>query len=491
MQTDEKISSELLIANKELVFQNEEKEKRATPLIISTIPDMTEHKQDDEYIAHLAAIVESSDDAIISKSLGGTIKSWNKGSEKMFGYTAKQAVGKHISLIIPPEYINAEKKILERIRKNEIIDHYETVRIKKSGEQFYVSLTVSPLKDRAGKIIGISKIARDITSGKRYEAELINANKELAFQNEEKEKRAAELIIANKELIFQNGEKEKRADELIIANKEPDTSEMKISLLLEAVYQKYGYDFRQYSEAHIRRRIMNRMRMSGLEDISQMQSKVLNDETFASTLIQDLSITVTEMFRDPGFYKSLRGNVIPILRTYPFIKIWHAGCSTGEEAYSIAIIMQEEGLYNRATIYATDFNQQALNQAKEGIFSNKMMKEYTTNYQLSGGKESFSNYYTSSYDNVIMNQSLKRNIVWANHNLVTDSVFAEAHLILCRNVLIYFDRNLQNKVQKLFYSSLINGGVLCLGSKESLRFTDLYSEYIELDKTQRIFKKKY
>jgi len=270
-----------------------------------------------------------------------------------------------------------------------------------------------------------------------------------------------------------------------------DSSEFEISSLLEAVYQKYGYDFRQYSQAHIRRRITNRMAMSGLEDISQMQSKILNDEIFAANFLQDLSITVTEMFRDPGFYKSLRENVIPILKTYPFIKIWHAGCSTGEEAYSMAIIMQEEGLYDRTTIYATDFNQKALNRAKEGIFSNAMIKEYTANYQLSGGIESFSNYYMSNYNNVIMNKSLKKNIVWANHNLVTDSVFAEVHMVLCRNVLIYFDKNLQNKVQKIFYSSLINGGVLCLGSKESLRFTDLHDKYTELDKKQRIFKKKY
>jgi len=270
-----------------------------------------------------------------------------------------------------------------------------------------------------------------------------------------------------------------------------DTTELEISLLLEVVYQKYGYDFRQYSEAHIRRRVLNRMTMSGLESISHMQSKVLNDETFMSSLLQDLSITVTEMFRDPGFYRSLRENVIPVLKTYPFIKIWHAGCSTGEEAYSMSIILQEEGLYDRTTIYATDFNQQVLDYAKQGIFSNKMMKEYTANYQLSGGKESLSNYYTSDDNNVIMNQSLKKNIVWANHNLVTDSVFAEVHLILCRNVLIYFDRNLQNNVQKLFYNSLIDGGILCLGSKESLRFSDFHEEYTELDKKQRIFKKKY
>ena len=270
-----------------------------------------------------------------------------------------------------------------------------------------------------------------------------------------------------------------------------DTTELEISLLLEAVYQKYGYDFRQYSKAHINRRILNRMKLSGLEDVSQIQSKVLKDETFANQLLHDLSITVTEMFRDQDFYRSLRENVIPVLKTYPFIKIWHAGCATGEEAYSMAIIMQEAGLYDRTTIYATDFNQHALNRAKEGIFSNAMMKEYTANYQLSGGKESFACYYTSNFDNVIMNQSLKKNIVWANHNLVTDSVFAEVHLVLCRNVLIYFDAKLQNKVQKLFYDSLINGGILCLGSKEGLRFTDFHEKYTELDKKQRIFKKKY
>jgi chemotaxis protein methyltransferase CheR len=268
-------------------------------------------------------------------------------------------------------------------------------------------------------------------------------------------------------------------------------TENKFHGMLEAVYQKYGYDFREYSEAHIKRRIMNRMSLSGVKDIPHMQSKVLNDEAFAFELLQDLSITVTEMFRDPEFYRALRVNVIPILKTYPFIKIWHAGCATGEEAYSMAILLHEEGLYDRTTIYATDFNQHVLNRAKAGIFSNKMMKEYTNNYQLSGGKESFSSYYTSDSDNVIMNQSLKNNIVWANHNLVTDSVFAEVHMILCRNVLIYFDRNLQNKVQNLFHASLTNGGVLGLGNKESLRFTELHLAYSELDKKQRIFKKKY
>ncbi|MDD4970529.1 MAG: protein-glutamate O-methyltransferase CheR [Paludibacter sp.] len=269
------------------------------------------------------------------------------------------------------------------------------------------------------------------------------------------------------------------------------TDEVKISDLLNAISDKYGYDFRQYSQAHVKRRIMTRLVMSGLKDISEMQTQVLNDESFASMLLQDLSINVTEMFRDPGFYKSLREIVIPFLKTYPFIKIWHAGCSTGEEAYSMAIVLQEEGLAGRTTIYATDFNQHVLNQAKEGIFSNRLIKEYTANYQLSGGKESFSDYYTADDNNVIMNQSLKTKIVWANHNLVTDSVFAEVNLILCRNVLIYFDRKLQNKVQTLFHNSLMNGGILCLGTKESLRFTDYHEEYTVLENKQRIFKKKY
>jgi len=268
-------------------------------------------------------------------------------------------------------------------------------------------------------------------------------------------------------------------------------AELNILGLLEAINHTYGYDFRDYSEAHIKRRVMNRMAISGIKDITELQAKVLSEEAFASILLQDLSINVTEMFRDPGFYRSMREKVIPILKTYPFIKIWHAGCSTGEEAYSMAIVLQEEGLADRTTIYATDFNQHVLNQGKEGIFSNKLMKEYTANYQLSGGKESFSDYYISDDNNVIMNQSLKNKIVWANHNLVTDSVFAEVNMILCRNVLIYFNRKLQNNVQNLFHNSLINGGVLCLGTKESLRFTDFHDTYAVLDEKQRIFKKKY
>jgi chemotaxis protein methyltransferase CheR len=270
-----------------------------------------------------------------------------------------------------------------------------------------------------------------------------------------------------------------------------DASDIEISSLLQTVFHKYGYDFTQYSEAHVKRRILNRMTLSNMHSVAEVQNAVLNDELFAAKLLQDLSITVTEMFRDPGFYRSVRENVISLLKTYPFIKLWHAGCATGEEAYSMAIVLKEEGLYERTTIYATDFNQVALNQAKTGIFPNEMIKEYTLNYQLSGGQESFANYYNADSEHVIMRQDLKKNIVWANHNLVTDSMFAEMHLILCRNVLIYFDRDLQNKVQHLFYESLTNGGILCLGSKESLRFSDVHDKYLELDRKNRIYKKRY
>jgi chemotaxis protein methyltransferase CheR len=273
--------------------------------------------------------------------------------------------------------------------------------------------------------------------------------------------------------------------------KENSPATTELSVLLETIFQKYGYDFRQYSEAHINRRITNRMKMSGLHTFSEVRTRVISDPEFAARLLQDLSITVTEMFRDPDFYKALREKVIPLLKTYSFIKIWHAGCSTGEEAYSMAILLKQEGLYDRATIYATDFNQQALDRAREGIFSNELIKEYTANYVRSGAKDPFSDYYTSDSKMAIMHQSLKENIVWGNHNLVTDSVFAEVHLVLCRNVMIYFNRDLQNKVHHLFFDSLVSGGLLCLGSKESLRFSGFSDSYSEIDAKHRIFKKKY
>lgn len=197
------------------------------------------------------------------------------------------------------------------------------------------------------------------------------------------------------------------------------------------------------------------------------------------------------MFRDPEFYQAIREKVIPLLKTWSFLRIWHAGCSTGEEVYSMAILLKEENLYDRTQIYATDFNQRSLEQAQEGIFPNQNIKKYARNYQASGAKGVFSDYFHSRYDSAIMNSSLKENIVWANHNLVTDSDFAETHMVICRNVLIYFNRNLQTRVHKLFHSSLVNGGLLCLGSKESLRFSEFGGHFEALSEKQKIYKKTY
>lgn len=269
------------------------------------------------------------------------------------------------------------------------------------------------------------------------------------------------------------------------------TANIELDLLLEAVFRKYGYDFREYSRAHVKRRLYNRIRQHELQSFSQLQHLVLYDEMAFQEVLRDLSINVTEMFRDPEFYTKMRSEVIPLLKTYPYLKVWHAGCSTGEEVYSFAILLHEEGLYERTQIYATDFNPDVLEKAKKGIYPTSRIKDYTLNYQAAGGKDSFSNYYTARYDAVIFDAALKKNIVFAEHNLVTDSVFAEAHLIICRNVLIYFNRSLQNKVLQLFSESLIKGGFLGLGSKENIIFSPVENLYKTLDKDQRIYQKKF
>lgn len=266
---------------------------------------------------------------------------------------------------------------------------------------------------------------------------------------------------------------------------------IEIELFLQAIYMKFGYDFRNYGKAHIRRRIRHRMATSGFNSVSEMTHKLLYDSFFYQDVLQDLSITVTEMFRDPEFYKAVRNEVVPFLKTYPFVKIWHAGCATGEEVYSMAILLQEEGLLNRVQIYATDFNQIALQKAKEGIYPIEKIREYTFNYQKTASKSSFSEYYNALYGSVKMNESLKKNIVFADHNLVTDGVFGEMHLVICRNVLIYFDRDLQNKVINLFYESLIPGGMLCLGSKESLLFTDKATSFDTISEKEKIYRRKF
>lgn len=265
--------------------------------------------------------------------------------------------------------------------------------------------------------------------------------------------------------------------------------DIEINLLLEAMYQQYSYDFRNYSKAHIKRRLMHRMAIGSFSSISQMQEKLLRDKNFFIDLLEDLSINVTEMFRDPDFYKSFRENVIPTLKTHPFIKVWHAGCSTGEEVYSLAILLQEEGLLDRCQIYATDFNRKVLEVAKSGIYNTQDLDKFEQNYIKSGGKKNLSDYYTLKYGSIKLDQNLSKRVVFADHNLVTDHVFAEVNLILCRNVLIYFNKDLQNKVINLFYDSLLHSGYLCLGTKESLKFTQYDKLFNDTDSKQKIFKK--
>ncbi|MFZ6031300.1 MAG: CheR family methyltransferase [Chloroflexota bacterium] len=269
-----------------------------------------------------------------------------------------------------------------------------------------------------------------------------------------------------------------------------DIEQIELNLFLEAIYQRYGYDFRNYAQASVRRRVRHLMTKTGYKAIGEMITPVLRDDEFARKVIFEFSIAVTEMFRDPDFYQAVREKVIPYLRTYPFIKVWHAGCATGEEVYSTAILLQEEGLYDRATIFATDFNDDVLEKAREGVYSLKDMRQYTQNYQRAGGKRTFSDYYHAQYELAIMDQSLKRNITFANHNLVTDGVFGEMHLIFCRNVLIYFERPLQNRVLHLFANSLGLGSFLCLGSKETIEFSDVTHVFKVVDERQKIYQKR-
>jgi len=267
------------------------------------------------------------------------------------------------------------------------------------------------------------------------------------------------------------------------------TEDIEIDLLLEAMFQSYGYDFRDYARTSVRRRIRKALADSDCEKITEMTSKLLYDKAFFTWLLNQFSIPVTEFFRDPDFYESVRDNVTTVLKTYPFVKIWHAGCATGEEAYSLAIVLKEEGLYDRATIFATDINDHALQQAKNGIYKIEDVKKDTSNYQKARGRDSFSGYFRTQHRSARIDSSLKKNITFANYNLVTDTVFGEMHLILCRNVLIYFDKILQNRVIKLFCDSLIYKGFLCLGSKESLAFSEMKDCFDTYDKKCKIYRK--
>jgi len=271
----------------------------------------------------------------------------------------------------------------------------------------------------------------------------------------------------------------------------PDEIEtIELELFLEALYRRYGYDFRHYTRASVHRRARHFLASSGYQHLSELIPLLLRDENFAQQAIYHFSITVTEMFRDPDFYQAFRKTVTPYLQTYPFIKIWVAGCATGEEVYSLAIVLKEEGLYDRTTIYATDFNETALKKAAEGIYPLKEIQQYTGNYQKSGGKGSFSDYYHAEYKSAIIDASLKANLTFAQHNLVTDSVFSEVQLVFCRNVLIYFDRSLQNWVLNTFANSLGRGGFLCLGTKETLEFSSIFDQFKPVNLEERIYQKR-
>lgn len=264
---------------------------------------------------------------------------------------------------------------------------------------------------------------------------------------------------------------------------------VEIQHFLEGIFQHSGYDFRDYAFASIRRRILGRVAAEGAVSVAGLLDRVLHEPACMERLLLALAVSTTSMFRDPSFFLAFRHKVVPLLRTYPFVRIWHAGCSSGEEVYSLAILLREEGLHQRCRTYATDFSEGPLRVAKEGVLPLAAMKEYTENYQQAGGKAAFSEYYTARYGRALMRPYLRENIVFAQHNLVTDGSFNEFNVILCRNVMIYFNKSLQARVHALLYQSLARLGVLGLGKKESLRFTPHVASYETLDAAERLYRK--
>ncbi len=270
-----------------------------------------------------------------------------------------------------------------------------------------------------------------------------------------------------------------------------ENERIEIKLLLEGLYLKYGYDFRDYAGAHLKRRLQFSCHASGFTGYLEMLHRLISDENLFHELVLDLSINVTEMFRDPLVYRKIRELVVPHLKTYPFIRSWHAGCSAGQEVYSMCILLHEEGVSpKRIQVYATDFNDLILDRAKKGLYPIDSIRNYTTNYQKAGGLNSFSDYYTAGYGTVKINTPLKDRILFSSHNLATDMVFAEMNIIICRNVLIYFNKDLQNRVIRMFYESLCPGGFLCLGSKESLKFTNYADKFEVVAEKEKIYRKK-
>jgi chemotaxis protein methyltransferase CheR len=271
----------------------------------------------------------------------------------------------------------------------------------------------------------------------------------------------------------------------------PDAIEdLEIQLLLEALFQRYHYDFRHYARASIKRRLVQARHQLGFASISALQERVLHDPSMLPRLLDYLTVQVSEMFRDPSYFRALREKVLPHLRTYPSLKVWIAGCSNGEELYSLAILFREEGLYQRTLFYATDINPEALQAAEAGVYALDRIKKFTENHQKSGGKTSLSDYYTADYGRAVFDKTLRERVVFSDHSLVTDSVFAEMHLISCRNVMIYFDRPLQDRVIGLFRESLTRKGFLGLGSKESLRFSEHANAFTDFVPAEKIYQRR-
>ena len=265
--------------------------------------------------------------------------------------------------------------------------------------------------------------------------------------------------------------------------------DIEIRLLIEAIYLKYSYDFRNYSGASVKRRVLHALRQFECRTVTALQERVLHDPGMFMQLLQYLTIPVSEMFRDPGHFLALRQEVVPLLRTWPSIKVWIAGCSTGEEVYSMAILLREEGLLERTILYATDINPRSLEKAKQGIYPMGNMQGYAENYRKAGGRGDFADYYNAAYGSAIMDSSLRENVTFADHSLATDSVFSEVQLVSCRNVLIYFDNDLQDRALGLFHESLCHRGFLLLGSKESVDFSAYAERFEPLVRPERIFRK--
>ncbi|MEA9356196.1 protein-glutamate O-methyltransferase CheR [Bacteriovorax sp. PP10] len=265
--------------------------------------------------------------------------------------------------------------------------------------------------------------------------------------------------------------------------------DIEVKLFIEAVFMKYKYDFRQYSLASVKRRLSSVLIVHKIKTISALQEKVLYEPDFFNAVLQYMTISTTEMFRDPNYFKAFQEKVLPYLQSYPSIKIWVAGCSSGEEAYSFAIIFKEAGLLDRVMIYATDINPVILDKAKAGIYKLEDMKKNSLNYQQAGGQKSLSDYYTASYNAAAIDPALKKSIVFADHSLATDSVFSEMQFVSCRNVLIYFDKELQNRAINLFHDSLSMKGFLGIGSKESLKFSSQSASFEQWSANDRIYRK--